>query len=799
MLERKCGGDHALLAEARALLASDIEAGELTKRLTNAIPDAGLAGSAEGEAPGTRHLPAAGDIVGAYTIVRALGSGGSSSVFEAVRPGLDRAVALKVLHQALSSDHDRWRFEHEVRALSRLEHPSVARVIDFGIGRDARPFIVTELVGSDQATGDAGEVGAGGPAVPFAPAARALSIPDRLLMILTLCDAVSHAHQRGVIHRDLKSANVLVATDDDGKRRPVIVDFGIARSFTPAHRHAASASPPLAPTMFTTPGLVIGTVGTMAPEQASGDPDAVDTRTDVWGLGVLLFESLTGELPHGTPGPGPGGMASWLSRVQQAECRRVRSLDPTIAPDLDAIVSKALSSQREGRYVSAAALADDLRRYLAGEPTLARPVTAIERAWKWTRRHKKSVAVGSVLLVMAAAAGTATVRAVNAERREWARAAENYEFLLRRVMDEVRDSPASSATRRLLVANTLQKLERDTVRRPNDARLLAMLARARVAAANLASESGDRTEALRLHEAALADWTRVCTLEPDMGDARLERTTQFIRVMDTTPGLTPEQRLSVIRETHSEFEALAQSSPDLVHATTALCWSHERLAALATELGRIEEAKSHRLMRIALAEPLAERHPEHPDVLYNLAEAYILLADRLDRWDEERLAAIARGIEAGERFHAAFPNDRRSVHSLARAQSMQSWTFRERGEPDKSDGPSLRALDLARGLWDKDRNDSIARWTLQAIAGERAHVQFLKSDDATRDGAKRGGDLEGALQSVDLCLELVARNVDHEGDTRELSRIRSHMMELRARILARLEKTNRAPQPFSTP
>jgi serine/threonine protein kinase len=234
MLERECAGDRALLADARALLASDIrgegrgEEGELTRWLAGSIPDHAwdeFSRLGDTRPPIQPRQLRTSDMVGNYTITRTLGAGGSSSVYEAVRPGLDRPVALKVMHHALVSDHDRWRFEHEVRALSRLEHPSVARVLDFGIAQDERPFIVTERIGSG---------GGEGQAVPFARAAKPLSIPARLSMILTLCDAVSHAHQRGVIHRDLKSANVLVATDENGTRRPVIVDFGIARSFTPS-------------------------------------------------------------------------------------------------------------------------------------------------------------------------------------------------------------------------------------------------------------------------------------------------------------------------------------------------------------------------------------------------------------------------------------------------------------------------------------------------------------------------------------------------------------------------------------
>ncbi len=785
LLERECEGDSALLDEIRALLTLDAAHADVTRRIRNMMSDSdadALSWLDSGSGPAEWLRLSPGMKVGPYTIGRPLGAGGSSSVYEAERAGLERPVALKVVHRAAASEHDRWRFEHEVRSLSRLEHPSIARVFDFGFAADSTPFIVTERIGTGEGEGRA---------MPFALAARRMDLRERLAMMLALCDAVSHAHQRGVIHRDLKSANVLVTVDAKGVSRPVIVDFGIARSFTPmvspsgqivrgswvegkpARRSSAEA-------LSTTPGLVVGTVGTMAPEQAAGDPDAVDTRTDVWGLGVLLFEALTGQLPHGMPEEGPGGMVAWIARVQSADCRSVRSVVPSVAPDLDAIAAKALSRRREDRYVSAAALGEDIRRYLAGEPTRARPVSAFERAWKWTLRRKRAVAVGCVVLGLVVAAGASLALAARAKQREWAGLAENYDLLLSKVMGVVREAPASTEIRRLLVSETTSRLESDTKRRPDDPRLWALLAKARAAAADLAGESGNRERSLELHRASLADWTRALSLLPEDAETRLERTTQVIRVMDATPNLSAGERLAVIRETHREYEALWSTEP-LASGTvpaTALCWSYERLAALATQMDDREQAKAHRLRRIELAERIAERLPDHPDVMYNLAESYLCSAH-----DEvvdlgARSAAVQRAITAGEHFVRVTPGDRRGVHSLARALTMFACDHRDSTDPAITavwEAAAARAEALALELWSKDPDDRLARWTLQTAAGERSV------------GRLRRGDWRGTVESADLCLKVLDRTERIEGPSRELSLFRETVERSRAAALAKME------------
>ena len=307
--------------------------------------------------------------IGAYRVVRLVGRGGMGSVFEAEQENPQRRVAVKVLPALVSSPDLMRRFEHEAQVLGRLQHPGIAQIFEAGTfaadGR-TRPFFAMEFVEGDPLTAHA--------------ARRGLDVRERLALFATICDAVHHAHQRGVVHRDLKPANILVTAAGEAK----VLDFGVAR-VTEGERA----------TMLTTAGQIVGTLGTMSPEQARGDTD-IDITSDVYSLGVVLFELLGGRLPHDVGGV---PVHEALRRIVEDEPARLGDLDATFRGDLDTIVDTALRKERDRRYPSAAALAADLRRHLADEPIDARPPTTFYTIEKFARRHRAVVGVIAVAFV----------------------------------------------------------------------------------------------------------------------------------------------------------------------------------------------------------------------------------------------------------------------------------------------------------------------------------------------------------------------------------------------------------------
>jgi predicted Ser/Thr protein kinase len=303
-------------------------------------PDATTRSTPPGASPG--------EDIGPYRLLEVLGEGGFGVVFLAERrqPFVQR-VALKIIKPGMDSRAVVARFEQERQSLAVLEHPHIARIYDAGVAPGGRPFFVMEHV-------------AGEPLAQFA-ASRRLGVADRVRLMVPVCEAVHHAHTRGLVHRDLKPANILVCRPDaGGEPFPKVIDFGVARALS----HTLADK-----TVYTQRGGIVGTPDYMSPEQASGAPE-LGPASDIWSLGVVLFELLTGELPReiGAAGVAPAD----LPRLFQVRARRLREADAGLSPDLETIVLRCTADEPGRRYASAADVAEDLRRYLDGRPILAR-------------------------------------------------------------------------------------------------------------------------------------------------------------------------------------------------------------------------------------------------------------------------------------------------------------------------------------------------------------------------------------------------------------------------------------------
>jgi serine/threonine-protein kinase len=349
------------------------------------------------------------DRIGSYRILRVLGEGGMGVVYLAVQDEpVRREVALKVLRAGAYSREIVARFESERQALALMEHPNITKVFDAGVTEAGLPYFVMERV-------------AGVPITEYA-AAKRLTTRERVQLFTQVCRAVQHAHQKGIIHRDVKPSNVLV-TETDGAPLCKVIDFGIAKATAPTPVSAR----------LTATGMVVGTPAYMSPEQFISDGTDIDTRSDIYSLGMLLYELVAGVLPfnpdshsgrgalmaqHSTESvPAPSTQYAALDATTRTAVAAERRTDPdslrrTLRGDLDSVILKALERDREHRYATANGLAQDLEHYLADKPVSARPTSPAYRARKFAVRHRGSVAfAGTVLLLLVAFAAIMTVQA----------------------------------------------------------------------------------------------------------------------------------------------------------------------------------------------------------------------------------------------------------------------------------------------------------------------------------------------------------------------------------------------------
>jgi WD40 repeat protein/serine/threonine protein kinase len=423
-LDEACAGDAALRERLGVLLRAHDNPGSFLGSPAVELGATADAPGARGTEDASGRRPTGegpGDRIGPYKLLEAIGEGGMGVVYmaEQTKP-VRRRVALKVIKPGMDTRQVIARFDAERQALALMDHPHIARVLDAGATTQGRPYFVMELV-------------RGIPITDYCDAER-LPIRERLELFIAVCQAVQHAHQKGVIHRDLKPSNVLV-TVIDGAAVPKVIDFGVAKAMG---RRLTER------TLFTAFAQLVGTPLYMSPEQAALSGVDVDTRSDIYSLGVLLYELLTGTTPfdRATLGqaawdevrrlirevepPKPstrlGTLGDTLTNVAANRQTDARRLDRTLRGELDWIVLKCLEKDRTRRYETASGLAMDLERYLADEPVQACPPSAAYRFRKFARRNRVLLATASVVSLVVAVAVTVSTgliwRALERERRE---------------------------------------------------------------------------------------------------------------------------------------------------------------------------------------------------------------------------------------------------------------------------------------------------------------------------------------------------------------------------------------------
>jgi serine/threonine protein kinase/predicted Zn-dependent protease/Tol biopolymer transport system component len=376
------------------------ESDDQTIRQADSGENKGRSEGASVSISGEHLLEQPGTWIGRYKLLKVLGEGGMGIVYlaEQEQP-IKRQVALKVVKPGMDSQRVIARFEAERQALALLHHPGIAHVYDAGTTEAGRPYFVMELVT--------------GIAITDYCDRHELTIEERLDLFLLVCEAVQHAHQKGIIHRDIKPSNILISLADDNAV-PKIIDFGIAKALT---------DPLTERTLYTEQGEFVGTPEYMSPEQAKMTSEAVDTRSDIYSLGVVLYKLLTGVLPFDAKTLREGGVehvrqmireedpktpSTRLSMISTEESTKlamlrqtdVRTLRQKLHGDLDWITLKAMEKDPERRYATAHALAEDIQRHLNDEPVSARSPTTVYRLRKFVRRNRTQVIAGACIVVI---------------------------------------------------------------------------------------------------------------------------------------------------------------------------------------------------------------------------------------------------------------------------------------------------------------------------------------------------------------------------------------------------------------
>jgi serine/threonine protein kinase len=712
-LDRECGDDVPFRQRINTLLLAHEQAGSflasaiIDSPRENAEPTIGAGSAPSDESQGMAALdrtsaPNAeataradripptieepGAQIGPYKVLQRIGEGGMGIVYlaEQEKP-VRRKVALKIIKPGMDTAQVVARFEAERQALAILDHPSIAKVLGGGATDTGRPFFVMELV-------------KGVPITEYCDNVQ-LSPRERLELFIPVCEAIQHAHQKGIIHRDLKPSNVLIAMQD-GKPVPKIIDFGVAKAIDQRLTEKS---------LFTQHGTIVGTFEYMSPEQAQMSAMDVDTRTDVYGLGVLLYELLTGTTPLERAQLRQSGYAEILKRIREEEPPKPstrlsestatlpsvaahRKTDPLRLPrlmkgDLDWIVMKSLEKDRTRRYETANGFARDIQRYLEGDAVEACPPSAFYRLKKVVRKHRALLATTTafvLLLIAATVVSSALALAANRERARAHRAMVEVEAQRRRaeereqmaidavkrfrdaVVDEpvLKNMPALEPLRKKLLKEPLSffKSLREQLQADSDtkAEALKRLGKSATDLAQVNDQIGDKEDALRAAKESLLTRERLARDNPSSTDVQADLAESYntIGKLQLATGRVAEATQSLERS-RAILERLVRENPSVARFLGDLATSYHNIGVLEQKSGKHAEALATFHRALAIRERLVREHPTVTQFQNDLASSYnsigVLLSETGRQAEGqatlERARAIREQLSRGRSTH----------------------------------------------------------------------------------------------------------------------------------------------------
>jgi len=641
-----------------------------------------------------------------FEIKRLLGRGGMGAVYEARQISLGRCVALKLLPVELMVSEDFFeRFQREARVMARLEHPNIARVYGHGLTPGAEAYIAMELIAGESITAFA--------------AAHELNLSQRLELFKAVCAGVHHAHQKGIIHRDLKPSNILV-TEFDGRPMPKVIDFGLAKPLEQPETDDAECL---------STWRCVGTPAYMSPEQASGHE--LDSRSDIYSLGILLYELLTGRPPEGNRAPKPSEVVSAGSHSFRAR---------TLRGDLDAIVLKAIAHDPADRYQSAAALPEEIDRHLRAEPVTAMTPSPVYLLSKFYHRHRLGLAITAAFAISLLIGAGLVVRESILTRQAQQLAAERLrqgEQLIEFMLGDLEWRLQTLGRLDILetaIAHVEEFYSQPAAKHPtpeslyNRARAQIQLGYIRIAQGKAASGKAHYDESIRLFEAAVAARPELLAWQEELGQA-------WNSVAVYHHGQTePSQAEPAYKKALDAAEKLVRAEPDNVTWIDFKASTLHNLAAFHEMMGRLDEAEKGYSEALHLWEPLQRQFPDNILMIEHLSSLYQSLAFLHGRRNEIAKAKQCNleALRLRERYVQIHPDNVRALEQLADIQQNIAELCFKHNELREAEGWMNRYRPIRQKLATRDPEN--AAWQ-QRLAEAWHNYALLHTRQGNLDSA----------------------------------------------------------------